>query len=215
MMAVHAASDAFVGTVAQAVTFWHIYTSKVEVVGWIYHFSGQQQFGFCSYCVSSTYICLFNLFSCNGAVVLRTCWRVTIMVAITIIVIINWHWCLDTFNGLTMLIIALSVMLSICSCVTRTMQFSGSTSLVPEVLCTFRHQLYGKVTSLLLYFCPHQGQPLVQGLIIVMTLVTNMVSFCGTLRTPKIGGNQCCPGLSLSQWVLLPLAGSVNNLIVR
>ncbi len=153
----------------------------------------------------------YNLFSCNGAVVLRMCWHVTTMVAITIIVIVKWHWRMDVFNGLTMLIVALSVMLAICSCVTRTMQFSGSTSLVPEVLCTFQHQLYGKcdVTTA---FLPHQCQSLAQGLIIVMTLVTNVASSCGALGTPKIGSNQCWNVISLSLWVSLPLAiGSVIN----
>ncbi len=48
-----------------------------------------------------------NLFSFNGAIVLCVCYHVTIMMAITVIVILKWHWRLDTFNGLTTLIIAL------------------------------------------------------------------------------------------------------------
>jgi hypothetical protein len=40
MMVVHVASDAFVGTVAQAVTFWYMLIT------------GQQQFGFSSYCIN-------------------------------------------------------------------------------------------------------------------------------------------------------------------
>ncbi len=52
MMVVHVASDAFVGTVAQAVTFMAYAQVKVEVAGWIYHLAGQQQFGFSSYCIN-------------------------------------------------------------------------------------------------------------------------------------------------------------------
>ncbi len=131
-----------------------------------------------------------NLFSCNGAVVLGMCWHITIIVAITVIVIIKWHWHLDTFNGLATLIVALGVTLGFCSCVTRTIQINGYTRLVPEVLCTFRHQLYMECDGTAA-FLPHQGQPLAWGLIIVMTLVTKVASSCGTLGTPKIGGNQC------------------------
>ncbi len=82
-----------------------------------------------------------NLFSCNGAVVLCMCWHVTIIVAIRVIMIVKWHWRLDAFNGIITLIVMLGVRLSICSCVTRMTQISGCTRLVPEVLCTFRHQL--------------------------------------------------------------------------
>jgi hypothetical protein len=82
-----------------------------------------------------------NLLNCNGALVLCVSWHVTIIVAITVIMIIKWHWILDAFNGITTLILALGVMLGICSCVTRTIQISGDTSHVQEVLCTFRHQL--------------------------------------------------------------------------
>ncbi len=83
-----------------------------------------------------------NLFSCNGAVVLHAFWCIIFMVAIMVIMIFKWHWHLDAFNVMIMLILPLRVTLGVCSCVTRTMKFSGSTSLVPEVLCTFRHQLY-------------------------------------------------------------------------
>ncbi len=97
-----------------------------------------------------------NLFSCNEAVVLCMCWHVTIIVAITAIVIVKWHWRLDAFNGITTLIIALGVTLGICSCVTKMMQISGSTRLASEVLCTFKHQLCVErdVTAA---FLPHQG----------------------------------------------------------
>ncbi len=113
-----------------------------------------------------------NLF-CNGAVVWHAWWCITIIVVITVILIIKWHCHLDAFNGIT-LTVALDVRLGICSCVTRKMQTCGITSLVPEVLCTFRHQLYVEcdVTA---SFLPRQGQPLAQGLIVVMTLVTNVV----------------------------------------
>ncbi len=114
-----------------------------------------------------------NLFIYNGAVVLQVCWCITIIVAITVIMIIKRHWHLDAFNGQTTFIFALGVTLSICSCVTRATQISGSASLVPEVLHTFRHQLYRK-REVAAAFLPHQGQPLAQGLIIVMTLVTNV-----------------------------------------
>ncbi len=50
-----------------------------------------------------------NLFSCNGALVLCVCWHMTIIVAVTVIMIVKWHWCSDTFNGLTTLIIVLGV----------------------------------------------------------------------------------------------------------
>jgi hypothetical protein len=95
-------------------------------------------------------------------------------VAITVIMIVKCHWHLDTFNGITTLIVALGVMLGNCSCVTRMTQISGGTSLVPEVLCTFRHQLYVE-PDITAAFLPHQeGQPLAQGLIVVMILVTNV-----------------------------------------
>ncbi len=97
-----------------------------------------------------------NLFSCNGAVVLRVCWHVTLIMAITIIVIAKWHWRLDTFNGITMLIVALGVTLGICSCVTRMTQISGCTRLVLEILCTFWHQLYGE-PAVTAAFLPQQG----------------------------------------------------------
>jgi hypothetical protein len=97
-----------------------------------------------------------NLFCCNEAVVLCVCWHVTIIVAITVIVIVKWHWHLDAFNGITTLIVALGGTLGVCSCVTRTTQISGCTRLVLEVLCTFRHQLCVErdVTAA---FLPHQG----------------------------------------------------------
>ncbi len=97
-----------------------------------------------------------NLFSCNRAIVLCKCWLITIIVAITVIVVVRWHWRWDAFNGLTMLIVAMGVTLGICSCVTRTTQISISARLVPEILCTFRHQLcVGRdVTAA---FLPHQG----------------------------------------------------------
>ncbi len=104
-------------------------------------------------CYELIYDCC-NLFSYNGAVVLRMCWHVTIIVAIMVIMIVKWHWHLDAFNGLTTLIIALDITLGVCSCMTRTTQISGSTSLVPEVLRNLRHQLYGEcdVTAA---FLPH------------------------------------------------------------
>ncbi len=110
-----------------------------------------------------------NLISCNGAIVLRTCWCVTLMVAIMINVIVKWDWHLDAFNGLTTLIVALGVTLSICSCMTRMTKISSSTSLVPAVLRTFRHQLCMDC-DITAAFLPHQGQPLEWGLIVVMTL---------------------------------------------
>ncbi len=109
----------------------------------------------------STYACCCKPFSCNGAVDLRVCWCITMMVAITVIVIGKWNCHLDALNGLTMLILALGVTLGIRSCVTRAKQISGSTSLVLEVLCTFRNQLY-KEYDIAAAFLPHQGQPLAQ-----------------------------------------------------
>jgi hypothetical protein len=109
-----------------------------------------------SHCQYQLIVACCNLFSCIGAVVLCVCWHVTIIVAITVIVIVKWHWHLDTFNGITTLIVALGVTLGVCSCVTRMMQIGGSTRLVPEVLCTFRHQLYGE-RDITAAFLPHQG----------------------------------------------------------
>jgi hypothetical protein len=48
------------------------------------------------------------------------------------------------------------------------MQISSSTSLVLEVLCSFRHQLY-KEHDVAATFLPHKGQPLAKGLIVVTT----------------------------------------------
>ncbi len=107
-------------------------------------------------CLYQLIVACCNLFSCNWAVVLCVCLLVTIIVAIMVIVIVKWHWRLGAFNSLTMLIVVLGVTLGVCSCVTRTMQISGSTRLVPEVLHTFWHQLYVEcdVTAA---FLPHQG----------------------------------------------------------
>ncbi len=109
-----------------------------------------------SHCQYQLIVACCNLFSCNEAVVLCMCWHVTIIVAITVIMIVKWHWHLDAFNGITTLIVVLGVTLGVCSCVTRMMQIGGSTRLVLEVLCTFQHQLYGEhdVTAA---FLPHQG----------------------------------------------------------
>jgi hypothetical protein len=90
-----------------------------------------------------------------------------IIVAITVIVIVKWNRHLDTFNGITKLIVALGVTVGVCSSVTRT-------SLVPEILLTFRHQLYGD-RDIAAAFLPHQGQAMVQGLIVVTNLVTHVV----------------------------------------
>ncbi len=109
-----------------------------------------------SHCQYQLIVACCNLFSCNGAVVLCLCWHVTIIVAITVIVIVKWHWCLDAFNGITTLIVALGVTLGICFCVTRTTQISGCTRLVPEVLRTFRHQLCVE-RDITAAFLPHQG----------------------------------------------------------
>jgi hypothetical protein len=49
------------------------------------------------------------------------------------------------------------------------MQISSST----EVFCTFKHQLY-REHDIAAACLPHQGQPLAQGQIVVMTLVTNV-----------------------------------------
>ena len=84
------------------------------------------------------------------------------------------HVAFDAVVGITMLIVALGVTLGICFCVTMTTQIRGSTRLVPEVLCTFRHQLSVEC-DINAAFLPHQGYHLVQGLIVVVTLVTNLV----------------------------------------
>ncbi len=106
-----------------------------------------------SHCQYQLIVACCNLFR---AVVLCVCCHITIIVAIMVIMIVKWHWRLDAFNGITTLIVALSVTLGICSCVTRTMQISGCTRLVSEVLRTFRHQLCVErdVTAA---FLPHQG----------------------------------------------------------
>ncbi len=152
MMVVHIASDAFMGTVAQADNFLayccmnlsSCWPTKV----WLQLLLRQYQL----------IVACCNLFSCNGAVVLCVCWHLTIIVAITVIVIIKWHWRLglDAFNCIATLIVALGVMLGICPCVTRTTQISDSTRLVKEIFCMFRHQLCMEhdVTAA---FLPQQG----------------------------------------------------------
>ncbi len=114
MMVVHVASDAFMGTVALAVTFgictnksgshWMNLSSGWPTTVWL-------QLLLCQY---QLIVACCNLFSCNGAVVSCVCWHVTIIVAITVIVIVKWHWRLDAFNGLTMLIVVLGVTLGVC-----------------------------------------------------------------------------------------------------
>ncbi len=136
------------------------------------------QFLWCQY---QLIVACSNLLSCNGAVVLCMCWHITSIVAITVIVIVKWHWHLDAFNGLITFIIALGAKLGICSCVSRTTQISGSTKLVPEVLYTVRHQLFMK-PDITAAFLLRQRQPLAWGLIIVMTLVTNVAIILWCLR---------------------------------
>ncbi len=78
-----------------------------------------------------------NLFNCNGAVVLCMCWHVTIIMAITVMMIIKWHWHLDEFNGLITFIVVLGVTLGVCSCMTR---MRGPLHLQTSVVCeTWRH----------------------------------------------------------------------------
>ncbi len=64
----------------------------------------------------------------------------------------------------------------LCSCVTRRTQINGCTGLVPEVLCMFRHQLCIE-HDIIAAFLFHQGYPLLQGLIVVMTLLVTIVVF--------------------------------------
>ena len=73
--------------------------------------------------------------------------------------------------------------------VTRTTQINGCTWLVPEVLCMFRHQLCIE-RDVIAAFLPHQGYPLVQGLIVVMTLLVTIVVVILMLWAFKDGGNQ-------------------------
>ena len=75
--------------------------------------------------------------------------------AIRVIVIVEWHWRLDAFDGISILIVALgvSVTLGVCSCVTRRTQICGSTRLVPEVLSVHSDiRCAWSVMSLLLFF---------------------------------------------------------------
>ena len=44
------------------------------------------------------------------------CWHVTIIVAIIVNVKVEWHWCLDVFNGVTTMIVALDVTLGFALC---------------------------------------------------------------------------------------------------
>ncbi len=104
----------------------------------------------------STYSCLLKSIQLQCGSKLCMCWHNTIIVAITVIVIVKWHCCLDAFNGITTLIVTLGVMLGIFSCVTRTTQISSCTKLLPEVLCTFRHQLCVE-RDFTAAFHPHQG----------------------------------------------------------
>ena len=121
--------------------------------------------------------------------VLCVCWHNTTIVAITVIVIVEGHWA------------------------TRTTQINGCTGLVPEVLCMFRHQLCIE-RDIIAAFLLHQGYPLVQGLIVVMTLLVTIVVVILMLWAFKDGGNQSWYDLSLIQWVVSsPFAiGNVDNL---
>jgi hypothetical protein len=102
------------------------------------------------------------------------CLCVAIIVAIKVIMIVKWHWWLH-----------IQWPNNIDPCVGRhvwhmllhdkVMQISSSTKFVPEVLCTFRHQLY-RERDVTAAFLPPQGQPLAQGLIVVMNLFTNVAS---------------------------------------
>jgi hypothetical protein len=93
------------------------------------------------------------------------------------------------------MIVVLGVMFGICSCVARTMQISSSTSLLPAVLRTFRHQLYGD-PDIAAAFLPHQGQPLAQGLIGVTTFdhkcCFHLVAFWALPRLVLIDVNAIC-----------------------
>ncbi len=121
-----------------------------------------------------------NLFSCNGAVVLCMCWHVTIIMAIAVIMIIKWHWHLDALNGITTLIVALGVTLGICSCVTRTTQISGCTRLVPEVLCTSKHQLCIE-RDVMAALLPHKANLWYKGWLLWWLWSQTWLSSCGTL----------------------------------
>jgi hypothetical protein len=70
-------------------------------------------------------------------------------VAITVIVIVEWHWRLGVLNGLTTLIVVLDPL-------------HVQTSVVHE-------------RDITAAFLPPKGLPLIQGLIIVMTLLVTIV----------------------------------------
>ncbi len=152
MMVIHIAFDAFIGTVAQAITFG-IGASK----------SGSFRMNLSSCWPTTARLQLLlhqyqlivvccNLFTCRGAVVLCVCWHVTTIMAITVIVIVKWHWHLDAFNGIKTLIIELGVMLGICSCVTRTTQSMVAQGLYWRSSAHSNISCTGNVTSLLLFF---------------------------------------------------------------
>ncbi len=116
-----------------------------------------------------------NLFSCNGSVVLCVLTRHNYcgnhghpdhQVALAFRCI-QWHNNVNCCIGCH---------IELCSCVTRTTQINVCTGLLPEVLCMFRHQLCIKC-DLTAAFLPHQGKPLVQGLMIVMTLLVTILVF--------------------------------------
>ncbi len=133
-----------------------------------------------SHCQYQLIIAYCNLFSCNGAVVLCMCWHVTIIVAITVIMIVKWHWHLDAFNGITMLIIASGVTLGISSCVTRTMQISGCTKLVTEISARSDISCMGNLTSLLLFF-PTKANLWYKGWLLWWRWSQTWLSSCGAL----------------------------------
>jgi hypothetical protein len=95
------------------------------------------------------------------------------------------------------------------------MQINGSTSLVPEVLCTLRLQMYGErdVTAA---FLPHQGQPLARGLIVVMILVPNVAFIMWCFRLSRLVAIYVDTICHLAgEYHCFFLIGSMNNLLIR
>ncbi len=103
-----------------------------------------------SYCQCQPYSCLLQ--SIQVQWVLRVCWHVAIIVAITVIVIVEWHWRLDVFNGITTLIVALDVTLGFARVWQGQLKSTVAQGLCQRSSACSDISCAWNVTSLLLFF---------------------------------------------------------------
>ncbi len=159
MMVIHIASDAFMGTVAQAVTFWHMRKEKWKVLDESIISLANNSLASAPAAFLSTYCWLLH--RGRSLVHMLTCHKYggnhnhcDHQVALRFRCI-QWHNSIDCCVGYHV------GCLLLCD--------KDNT----YVLCTFRHQLYME-RDITAAFLSYRGQPLAWGLIIVMKLVTNM-----------------------------------------